>query len=80
MLFRSDDPGRSMVEYAHGSTDEILKYLPKGLGGGDSTLDKLELVEILLGDDVKAHLDAEVQAHQPLHKIIKEHLEDNFES
>ena len=74
------DPGMQVVEYAHGDTDEILKFLLKGSGGDECALDELELVEILLGDDVKAHLDAEVQLYPPLRQVIKEHLEHKNES
>ena len=73
------DPGMQVVEYAHGDTDEILKFLLKGSGGDECARDELELVEILLGDDVKAHLDAEVQLYPPLRQVIKEHLEHKNE-
>lgn len=66
---------RTIAEWSHGTIGEVSQALFGDLGAGDSVPGKVELVEIFLGDDTKAHLGAEVEGYGPLHDVISKKLE-----
>ena len=73
-----DDPGEFRWRFSHGEIGEVLEVLLADLGVGDSAPSEVELIEMLLGDDVKKYLNAEVQDLASLHEIIEKKLKDQW--
>ena len=76
-----DDPGPTLAEWSHGYIGEVLIALPGDIGIEDSVVPSaVELIEMLLGDDTKAHLDAHIaEEFGPLREVIDKKLKDVFE-
>jgi len=66
------DCGQPVVAYAHGGVGGILQSVLQDLG---SALSELELLEMLLDDDPKAYLNAQLQDYPLLREIIERKLE-----
>jgi len=75
-----DDPGITIAKWSHGRISKVLKGLLNDLGAGDSVPSEVELIEMLLGDDTKAHLDAKVEGYGPLREVIDKKLKGSEES
>jgi len=75
-----DDPGVTMAEWSHGRIGKVLKALLEDLAAGDSAPSEVELIDMLLGDDTKAHLDAKVEGYGPLREVIDKKLKDSKRS
>lgn len=56
-----DDVVTIFAEWSQGQIGRVLKELLKDLGGEGSVVSEIELIEMLLGDDIKEHLDALVE-------------------
>ena len=56
-----DDVVTIFAEWLQGQIGRVLKELLKDLGGEGSVVSEIELIEMLLGDDIKEHLDALVE-------------------
>ncbi|KIM86094.1 hypothetical protein PILCRDRAFT_86732 [Piloderma croceum F 1598] len=76
-----DDPGPGFAEWSHGYIGEVLTALLGDIGIEDSAiLSEVELIEMLLGDDTKAHLDVHIaEDFEPLREVIDKKLEDSVE-
>jgi hypothetical protein len=76
-----DDPGLEKGYYSHGEIGTVLEALLGDLGIGDSASapSEVEMIEILLGDDTKKHLNfMTVEDCVPLHEVIEKKLEDQW--
>lgn len=73
-----DDPAGSFAKLSHGHIGTVFQALLEDLGIGDSGPSVVELIEMLLGDDTKLHLDAKVEGYGPLREVIEKKLEDCF--
>ena len=73
-----DDPGPTFAEWSHGYIGEVMTALLGDIGLKDSVVpSEVELIEMLLGDDAKAHLDAHIaEEFGPLREVINKKLED----
>lgn len=72
-----DDVVTIFAEWSQGQIGRVLKELLKDLGGEGSVVSEIELIEMLLGDDIKEHLDALVEGYGPLREVIKKRLRDS---
>jgi hypothetical protein len=72
-----DDPATIIAEWSHGRIGRVLKVLLEDLGAGGSVPSEIELIEMLLGDDIKSHLDALVEGYGPLREVINKRMKDN---
>jgi hypothetical protein len=73
-----DDPGQTMAEWTHGRIGAVFQTLLEDLGGG-SVAGAVEMIEVLLGNDAKAYLDAKVEDYGSLREIIDKKLEGDEE-
>ena len=74
-----DDPGQTMAEWTHGRIGAVFQTLLEDLGAGGSVAGAVEMIEVLLGNDAKAYLDAKVEDHGSLREIIDKKLEGDEE-
>jgi hypothetical protein len=65
--------------YAHGGVGGILQAVLQDLGSSDSAPSELELLELLLDDDPKAYLNAQLQEYPTLREIIEGKLEGEID-
>ena len=72
-----DDPATIIAEWSHGRIGRVLKVPLEDLGAGGSVPSEIELIEMLLGDDIKAHLDTLVEGYGPLREVINKRMKDN---
>ena len=67
-----DDPGPTFAEWSHGDIGKVFDALLRDLGAKDCVRE-VKLIEMLLGDDTKAHLDDMIAGEfGPLSKVIDE--------
>jgi len=73
-----DDPGPEFAKWSHGYIGEVLTALLGDIATEDSVVpSEVQLIEILLGEDMKAHLDAHIaEDFGPLREVIDKKLED----
>ena len=73
-----DDPGPTFAEWSHGDIGKVFDALLRDLGAKDCVRE-VKLIEMLLGDDTKAHLhDMIAGEFGPLSKVIDEKQKDSI--
>jgi hypothetical protein len=73
-----DDPGISTSALSHGGINSVVEEVARDMGFGRGELDKLEVIEALLGPDGSELLESHPPEGITLREIIEDELEEEI--